>query len=402
MGNTKQNPIIRVEAVRQLPFLKHFILTSLAILFATSCLADKNIVGKFVPPQNKLLMIVGQDSDTIGEYVRDVPEDKLEGVTLYTQIKSADPSKTLKGVFAKANWNSGDVDFGKTLSQVPGAALAIGLAFDACNDVEHAKFIAQGKYDKTIEVLGQYLKSLAPRKVFLRIGYEFDGMWNCYNPETYKPAYRQIAMGIRNTGADNVAMVWQSAAWPSPQFAGDRTHLYDHNDPNHLTKWYPGDDVVDWVSISVFYRDLSVFNFETRITPAAAQQLYLDFARKAGKPVMIAESAPQGYRTEKETKSFIGKNTQTPHLAADIWQDWYVPYFEFIYQNKDVIKVVAYINTHWETQLRWYCAPNASPPGPECPEGNWGDSRVQGHPLIKKRWLEQVNNPEIWLQDPDY
>ena len=76
---------------------------------------------------------------------------------------------------------------------------------------------------------------------------------------------------------------------------------------------------------------------------------------------MISEAAPQGYRTEKQTKSFIGKNTQTFHSAEQIWQDWYQPFFDFIYQNNDVIKVVAYINTHWETQPRWYCAPEASP-----------------------------------------
>ena len=388
--------------MRYLLKLKLLFITFISLLHVTSCYAIEGITGKFVPANNKVLMIVGQDSDTIGDYIRDVPEDNIEGVTLYTQIKSADPAKTLKGVFSVGNWNSGDVDFKKTLAQAPGAALAIGLAFDACNDKEHARLISKGKYDKSIEVLGQYLKSISPRKVFLRIGYEFDGMWNCYNPRTYKSAFRRIAQGVRHAGADNVAMVWQSAAWPAPQFAGERAHLYDHTDPGHLKKWYPGDDVVDWVSISTFYRDLSVFNFDTNITPAAAQQLYLDFAREKGKPVMISESAPQGYRTEKQTKSFIGKNTQTPHSAEQIWQDWYEPYFNFIYQNKDVIKAVAYINTHWETQPRWYCAPDASPPGANCPEGNWGDSRVQGHPLIKKRWLQEVNNDDIWVQSGGY
>ena len=383
-----------------------FCLVALTCLSSFSCSAEesknKAIKGKFVPPDNKLLMFIGQDSDTISDYVRDVPEDNLEAVTLYTQLKSNDLSHALKGVFEVGNWQSGDVDYSKTLSQAPGAALAIGLAYDACNDIEHAQKIAAGDYDDALNKLVDYLKSIAPRKVFLRAGYEFDGMWNCYNPESHKAAFRHIAKAMKNGGADNVAMVWQSAAWPSPQFAGDRTHLYDHNDPNHIEKWYPGDDVVDWVSISVFYRDLSVFNFETTTTPAKAQQLYLDFARQRGKPIMISESAPQGYRTEKQTKSPIGHNVQTPHSAQQIWQDWYVPYFEFIYQNQDVIKATAYINTHWEEQPRWYCAPDSRPPAEDCPEGNWGDSRVQGHAYIKKQWLEHVNNADIWVQRGDY
>lgn len=365
------------------------------------------VSGKFTPPGEQTLMFIGQDSETIADYQKHVPEDNLEGVTLYTMLKDPDPKKTLKGVFSTGNWNSGDVNFVETLKAAPGAALAIGLAFDDCpvegrKHVDHSANIAAGKYDKSLSVLVDYVKSIAPRKVFLRAGYEFDGMWNCYEPETYKKAFRHIAKAMQNSKADNVAMIWQSAAWPAPQFAGDRTHLYDHNDPKHIEKWYPGDDVVDWISISSFYRDDSRFNFDITIHPVAAQQIYVDFAREKAMPLMISEAAPQSYRTEKQTKSFIALNTQTPHSAAKIWQDWYQRFFDFIYDNKDVIRAVAYINTHWEAQSRWYCAPDTSPPDPKCPEGNWGDSRVQGHPLIKQRWLEQVNNRQNWVQSGSY
>ena len=360
------------------------------------------VSGKFVPPSGKSIMFVGQDSETISDYIRDVPEDNLEGVTLYTMLKSPDPEQTLSGVFSLGNWNSGDVDFAQTLSQAPNAALAIGLAFDACNDVDHATKIANGEYDESIKTFAGYLASLAPRKVFLRIGYEFDGMWNCYNPESYKLAYRVIAEGVRDIAPDNVTMVWQSATWPAPEFAGVRAHLYDHNDPEHINKWYPGDDVVDWVSISVFYRDLSQFNFYVSITPADAQQKFLDFARAKGKPIFISESAPQGYRIGLETHSFIGLNAQTPRSAEAIWRDWYQPYFDFIYDNQDVIRGVAYINTHWEAQSRWYCAPNATAGTTQCPEGNWGDSRVQANDYIKAQWLKRVNDGVKWTQNSDY
>lgn len=373
-------------------------------LFVSSCSSETKqpITGKFTPPNGKTLMFIGQDSDTIADYLRDVPEDNIEAFTLYSQIKSANPSETLKGMFSVGNWNSGEVSFVKTLEQAPNAAIAIGLAFDACNQEDHASQIAAGTYDASIKKLSRYLKSLAPRKVFLRIGYEFDGLWNCYNPDTYKPAFRRIANQLKQDKVTNVATVWQSAAWPAPQFANERAHLYDHTDPNHLTKWYPGDDVVDWVSISSFYRDLSPFNFDTNITPAKSQQLYLDFARALNKPVMIAEAAPQGYRTAKQTRSVIGKNDAKPHSAEQIWRDWYQPFFKFIYDNDDVIRAVAYINTHWESQPRWYCKPNTSPPSSDCPEGNWGDSRVQGHQFIKQKWLNEVNNDKKWVQNASY
>lgn len=356
----------------------------------------------FLPPDDKILLFLGQDTDTISDYARDVPEDNLEAVTLYTQLKSANSSETLLGVFSTANWRSGDVNFGETLAQAPGAALAIGLALDQCNQAPHAQNIANGDYDSTIEVMADYFKSIAPRKVFLRIGYEFDGPWNCYEPVSYKAAYRHIVKRLRELQVTNMTSVWQSATWPDPTIAGDKMALYDHRRASHLDDWYPGDDVVDWVSLSVFYRDLSQWNYTPVDTPAASQEKLLAFAREHNKPVMISEAAPQAYRTGAETHSYIGLNTQTPHSGEEIWRDWYVPFFSFIKENRDVIRAVAYINTHWESQPRWFCAENSGPPASDCPEGNWGDSRVQANSVILANWLEEVTNAELWVQDPSY
>lgn len=386
------------------------LLTVLLLLLGFQCSTQaelndpqtRSFDSKFVPADGRILLFVGQDSDTIGDYIRAVPEDPLEGVTLYTQLKSANPDRTLKGLFSSANWRSGDVDFGKTLAQTPGAALAIGLALDQCNQPAHNQLISEGKYDASLKRLADYLGSLAPRRVFLRIGYEFDGPWNCYQPKSYVAAFRHISLFLKQHKLTNVTTVWQSANWPDPTIAGDNTALYDHRSPTHLQDWYPGDDVVDWVSMSVFYRDLSQWNYEPPYTPDFAQQKTLDFARAHNKPVMIAEAAPQAYRIGAQTHSYIMRNEQTPHSAEHIWRDWFVPFFQFIDLNKDVIRAVAYINTHWESQQRWYCAPNASPPDPSCPEGNWGDSRVQAHPFIKQQWLRQIKNPTKWVQSTDY
>ena len=360
------------------------------------------IAGKFTPPGNKTLLFVGQDSDTIADYVKAMPEDKLEAVTLYTSLKSTDPDKALPGIFSTANWQAGDVNFAQTLSLAPGAALAIGLAIDQCNQPSHSERIAAGEYDQSLAKLVKYLKSLAPRKVFLRIGYEFDGPWNCYEPESYKAAFRHISNALRNAQANNVTTVWQSASWPDPTIAGERSGLYDHRRDDLLALWYPGDDVVDWVAISTFYRDLSQWNFTPVDRPEVAQQKAVEFARAHNKPLMIAEAAPQAYRIGAQTKSYIALNKQTPHSAKQIWQDWFVPFFDFVHKNRDVIRAVAYINTYWENQPMWYCGPGSAPPAEDCPQGNWGDSRVQAHPYIKQKWLEQISDEDMWIQHASY
>ena len=44
-------------------------------------------------------------------------------------------------------------------------------------------------------------------------------------------------------------------------------------------------------------------------------------------------------------------NNELP--SKQIWDEWYEPFFEFIHENKDIIRAVAYINTHWQSQPMW-------------------------------------------------
>jgi len=364
----------------------------------TSSVDEVKDAVNFIPPGDKTLLFIGQDSDTITAYVNEVPEDNIEGITLYTQLKSSKANETFLAVLNPADWQSGEMSFTKSLAESPNAALSVGLALDNCNQANHEENISNGLYDETITFAINHFKSLAPKKIFLRIGYEFDGPWNCYSPTNYKSAFRRIANEIKQQDASNITTVWQSATWPD----GYGNPIYDFNTPNHLENWYPGDDVVDWVSMSVFYRDLSQWNYTPPTTPAVAQDKVLDFARARNKPVMISESAPQGYRTGALTHSYIQLNEQTPRTAEEIWQAWYQPYFDYIDANKDIIRAVAYINTHWESQGMWQCQPGISAGEPGCNGGNWGDSRIQANEFIKEQWLEQVNNSERWIQTSQY
>lgn len=352
----------------------------------------------FVPPEDKTLLFIGQDSDTIEDYLTQVSEDNIEGVTLYTQIKSADPNKTFFAVERPANWQAGNMDFVKTLSAVGNASLAVGLAFDNCNQTNHEQQIATGTYDDTVEYIVRHFKSFAPRKVYLRIGYEFDGPWNCYTPQNYKLAFQKISKEIDKQQASNITTVWQSATWPDSY----GNHNYDLTQTNHLNNWYPGDEYVDWVAMSVFYRDLSQWNYTPPSTPEYGHQSVLDFARKHNKPVMIAEAAPQGYRIGELTHSYIQLNQQTLVTAEQIWNNWYQPFFAFISDNRDVIRAVAYINANWQNQTMWHCKEGIPAGQPGCSQGNWGDSRVQANEYIKQQWLRHVNDSSRWIQTSDF
>ena len=113
---------------------------------------------------------------------------------------------------------------------------------------------------------------------------------------------------------------------------------------------------------------------------------------------MIAESAPQGLRTGGLTRSPIQRNEATRITAQQAWAGWYEPFFDFVDRNRDVIRAVAYINTHWEAQPMWRCKEGVQAGRPGCDNGNWGDSRVQANAYIRARWLEQVTDASKWVQ----
>ena len=122
------------------------------------------------------------------------------------------------------------------------AGLQIGLWLDGAGGCFS---ICAGEMDDRIRLLASYLeRSRAPR-IFLRLGYEFDNPSFGYseNPDVYVLAFRKIVSDCRNIlteGArERVLFVWHS--WAAPMADG-----------LSLESFYPGDDVVDWVGVSIF------------------------------------------------------------------------------------------------------------------------------------------------------
>ena len=285
---------------------------------------------KFAPPDGKKLLIIGQDLGAVGGlsthndgYVDNITTHLPAGVTTYTGIG------TLDGLATWANWGAGDVHAAAYLSDntFDNTAIVIGLYM-----VGSLPSLPGGFLDSKIEELGQWIKD-TERPVFLRIGYEFDGPWNNYNPNQYKEAWKYIVHKFDELEVRNVAYVWQSS--------GINTQ--------NLEDWYPGDKYVNWIGYSHF-------------TGNNIGATTLAFAEAHDKPVMIAESTP---RIDLK----VGD-------GASHWLSWYLPLFETIYAN-DRIKALAYINVDWDAQPMW--------------QGQgWGDSRVQVNPFVKDTWINEI------------
>lgn len=316
---------------------------------------EKFIAGKFTPPDGKLLLVIGQDTASIDAYTAALGKAPT-GVTNYTSIKD------LEGIQEARDYGSGPHHLDYLAETYPDSVIAVGLSV-----VGYTKTTASGDADSKIDTIIDALMAYQ-RPVYLRFGYEFDGEWNRYDPEAFIAAWKQFHARLEAKGAENIALVWQSATWCEGTYEG-----------HPIEAWYPGDEYVDWIGLSYFIQEAECGN----------QPLdeILDFARAHSKPVMISESTPQRYQVGELTYSVDGSDLE-PRTAKQIWDGWYLPYFEYIYTNADVIRVVAYINADWDSQSMW---------GPPYQNGYWGDSRVEANQAILDGWLNEIGK-DAWLQ----
>jgi hypothetical protein len=291
-------------------------------------------------------MLIGQDVGSIDAYAAQVRSPG--GVVGYTSLD------TLAGVTALANWGAGNQSLVTLSREYPAGPVALGLFL-----VGQLGNVVSGQLDSQIDSLAATLSGFG-RLVLLRIGYEFDNPINGYDPSQYQAAFSHIVERIRARGPSLVRSVWQSEAscWP----------------PSHpVDAWYPGDAYVDWVGLSYFTQHAAC--------NGASVEAMVGFARQHDKPVLVAESTPQGYDLTALTFSATGSSFATV-TAPDVWSQWFAPYFAFVHANQDVIRAVTYIDANWNAQPMWQNGSN----------GYWGDSRVQQNATLKQMWLGELQS----------
>jgi hypothetical protein len=211
--------------------------------------------------------------------------------------------------------------------------------------------VAAGKWDRQLSAFADAVASLQ-RPVFIRIGYEFEGGWNNYQPATFVAAWIHITQYLRSRGVP-FATVWcaagASSGWPA---------LPD------LMKFYPGDQWVDWWGVDIFSEDEFT-------KPQLA--VFLDASCVHRKPVMIGEMTPRYVGVLGGKKS---------------WQRWFAPMLHLL-RTRPEIKGTAYINWEWREWsdrlgFSWH---------------DWGDARLGSNARVREAWVQALQDP-IFLHAP--
>lgn len=201
--------------------------------------------------------------------------------------------------------------------------------------------INSGHYDLAIDELVHGLPH-TDRPVFLRLGYEFNGEWNKYEPEKYKQAWRRVAQRLEKYEATRrqVALIW------------DMSCKAENKD---WSAFYPGDQYVDWWGVNVLDAG------DGPGAPNSACVLsFVDAAGRRAFPVMIAESMPEPIGVQ----------------APDVWAKWFGPYFDRLLAHP-AVKAFNYINRD--------CRPTSA-----CNGRHWGTSRLQDNPRIGRMYAHEL------------
>jgi Ca-dependent carbohydrate-binding module xylan-binding len=311
------------------------------------------------------LLAIGQDVDSIANYVSGMGSAQTPGAVVgYIDID-------LNGLSNWADNGAGRNNIGELARVYPNSALVV-----AVYAVDKLDAINNGLYDNQINTLITTLKSYN-RPVYLRFGYEFDGPWNHYDATAYKAAFTRIKNRVNALAADGqISMVWQSSTYCEGG-------VVTTSGGRPFGDWYPGDAMVDVVAVSYFTPSaISAGKGGTCNTANVALDALAGFARSHNKPLMIAESTPQGFATEARTwhSNVFSNNTNAGPVTDAQIATWYNDYFAWINQND--VRIVTYINANWNAQALW------SSGG----QGYWGDSRVEANPAIKTLWTSAVAN----------
>ncbi|MCC7519804.1 MAG: beta-mannanase [Verrucomicrobiae bacterium] len=131
-------------------------------------------------------------------------------------------------------------------------------------------------------------------------------------PERYIAAYRHVVRIVREAGARNIQWVYhaQNYSWPVAPW-------------NTITAYYPGDDVVDWLGLSVYGKQSDKEGWLTFDT--VMRYPYSELARlDKTKPIMLAEwgvgEFPRdGSKADFFDEAFAAMAKDYPRLRAAVY-----------------------------------------------------------------------------------
>ena len=349
------------------PLLKKIFLFGISLAFLSCGSDDSNVellnsepatiefdqerpVAVYEPDDGEVIVFIGQDNDGINGYINaNLPQPA--GFTHYIPMQGeGSGEETIPALWESTatNWGAGPVclqcaindtriDWTDTIVHL--SVWMVGLTDD----------IGSGASDGTIRELARFLNLYSDIPFFIRPGFEFDYQYKYGNPSisaaSYRAAYRRIIDVLREEGVENFTSVFSSAGMR------EGFNIASYND---WVEYYPGNDYVDWLGVSVFYT-----------TQPQDDDDALLFSRAVNKPIFISEATPRSNRISESN-------------GATVWNNYFTVLFDHAALYPQDVKAIAYINTNWDAQSQWQGQ-------------NWGDTRIENSSELSELWSTELS-----------
>ena len=176
-------------------------------------------------------------------------------------------------------------------------------------------------------------------KIALRFAHEFNATWYPWgnNPNAMKAAWRHLHRLFAQKGVSHaVDWVW----------CANNVSVDSYND---ITQYYPGDDVVDWLSIDGYNWGSNYSYTSWKSFDETFSQQYVKMVENyPGKPIMLAEvGSAEPHNTPDPAKGQDGDDTD----AFESKELWISDMMESIKEDYPAIKSIVWFNTNKE--LDW-------------------------------------------------
>ena len=190
-------------------------------------------------PHGKVLVFAGQDNISVGGTQRynngyvdtiGVPA----GITHYVYFLRAGQMDlderfakgSVAGLNSEVEWAAGPMCQKAYLDspQLRKCVMHVSISMEGGGEVK----VANGTFDHLIEEFVQFIVNYPDRVFYIRIGYEFDGSWNKYQPDSFAKAFRRIVDALRERKLTNYATVFASSSTVKP-WASSKNTILDQN-----------------------------------------------------------------------------------------------------------------------------------------------------------------------------
>jgi Glycosyl hydrolase family 26 len=236
----------------------------MAMLSATTAIRGDAVQALYEPEDGRIYHGTAPNPTVVDGYIAALDDEAIAPLIEGIHLGASGTSGRQYVVDTIRDW----LTYVHEAGRIPHLSLSMRTGTGEPSDVEIATTTL---HDRVLHEIGKTVAEFG-KPLFIRLGFEFNGVWNGYTSGVYPIAYRKMVDIFRAAGVDQAAYIW----------------CYEPDGPNDFdavidgqSAWYPGDDYVDWFGLDLFKAEHFVPPMTERDSQNAAYSRSIRFLEMA-------------------------------------------------------------------------------------------------------------------------